>query len=106
MGYFRVSTRAVVLGLVVLLGAGCAFRIAGQNQADHTWRRTQSETAIASGYGNYYGFITVTYNDETGTEETILFTPSSRTVLSGASLMGWSYSTDRAKTWTYRGTVV
>ena len=34
--------------------------------------------------------MVLTYNDETGTESTIQYTPTTRKVLSGASLMGWS----------------
>lgn len=102
------TSRALGVGLLLLLCAGCTpgFRITGQNSLDPTWSRGQSETSIAAGYGLYYGYITVTYNDETGTESTILFPPGSRHVFAGASLMGWSYSTDRGRTWQYGGKVL
>ena len=89
------------LVLLSLLISGCApsFRITGRDPNDPTWTRGQSETAIAAGYGNYYGYITVAYNDDTGNESTVLYPPGSRRVLAGASLMGWSYSTDRGQTW-------
>lgn len=65
----------------------------------------QSETAIsAQGYGNNQ-VITVTYNDETGNAGKIVYTPTQRTVYAGASLMGWSYSTDSGGHWTYGGKV-
>ena len=94
--------RPIGLALLILLVGGCA----GFSITDATQSRTQSETAIAAGYGNFYGFITVAYNDLTGTEGTISFPPGSRHVTSGASLMGWSYSTDRARTWRYGGKVL
>jgi hypothetical protein len=89
------------LVLLVLLVAGCVpgFPITGRGVADPTWSRGQSETAVAAGYGTYYGYITVAYNDDTGNESTVLYPPGSRRVLSGASLMGWSYSTNRGQTW-------
>ncbi len=95
------------LVLLILLVAGCVpgFRITGRDPADPTWTRSQSETAVAAGYGPYYGYITVAYNDDTGNESTVLYPPGSRRVLAGASLMGWSYSTDRGRTWRYGGKV-
>ncbi len=65
----------------------------------------QSETAISvQGYGDKQ-VITVTYNDGTGNTGKIVYTPTQRTVFSGASLMGWSYSTDNGGHWTYGGKV-
>jgi hypothetical protein len=60
--------RALGLGLLLLLQASCApgFLITGQNSQEPTWSRSQSETAIAAGYGPYAGYLSVTYNDDTG----------------------------------------
>ena len=64
----------------------------------------QSETAISvQGYGRQV--ITVTYNDGTGNDGKIVYTPTQRTVFAGASLMGWSYSIDNGNHWTYGGKV-
>ncbi len=96
---------AVAYALGTLAACAHGFRITGQNAEDPTWSRGQSETSVAAGYGPYAGHIVVAYNDLTGTEETILFPPGSRKVLSGASLMGWSYSADGGRTWRYGGKV-
>jgi hypothetical protein len=87
-------TPAAACALGALAACAHGFRITGQGVDDPTWSRGQSETSVAAGYGPYAGHIVVAYNDETGTEQTILFPPGSRKVLLGASLMGWSYSTD------------
>jgi hypothetical protein len=47
--------------------------------------------------------ITVAFNDATDTYDTIQQTEDTRRVFAGASYAGWSYSTDRGKTWTYGG---
>jgi hypothetical protein len=74
----------------------------GQGQ---TGGAEQSETAISvQGYGNNH-VITVTYNDGTGNGGKIVYTPTQRTVYAGASLLGWSYSTDDGGHWTYGGKV-
>lgn len=100
--------RQLGLGLLLLLQASCdpGFLITGQNSQEPTWTRSQSETAIAAGYGSYAGYLTVTYNDDTGNEATVLYPTGSRKVLAGASLMGWSYSRNYGRSWTYGGKVV
>jgi hypothetical protein len=72
---------------------------------DDTAPRTQSETAVSVTNVRGKHIMTVAYNDESGTASTVLYTPVSRTVLTGASLMGWSYSTDDGVTWTHRKAV-
>ena len=73
---------------------------------DGTDGAEQSETAISvQGYGDH-PVITVSYNDSTGNAGKIVYTSTQRTVYSGASLMGWSYSTDDGGHWTYGGKVV
>jgi len=72
---------------------------------DQTGGAEQSETAISvQGYGDSR-VITVTYNDATGNAGKIVYTATQRTVYAGASLMGWSYSTDHGVHWTYGGKV-
>ena len=99
--------RTLPLGLLLLSLTGCVsgFLITGRNDQDPTWDRTQSETSVAAGYGSYANYVTVTYNDLTGNATTVLYPTGSRRVLSGASLMGWSYSRDHGRTWTYGGKV-
>jgi hypothetical protein len=71
-----------------------------------TFTTPQSETAInVSDLGGGNRIITVAYNDETNTNGKVVYTSTDRTVLSGASLMGWSYSTDGGQTWTHGGDV-
>jgi hypothetical protein len=67
---------------------------------------TQSETAATTSYvGGKNNRIVVSYNDETGEEAFITYAQLQRTVTSGASLMGWSYSDDGGTKWTYGGKV-
>src|ERR1700704_2527607 len=100
------SWKAAAIGLVVTSAGiltGCAqpgSSITGGKEDS----RTQSETAAATSYAGRNAMV-VTYNDETGTESTIRYTPSGRKVLHGASLMGWSYSLDSGQTWKYGGKV-
>lgn len=67
----------------------------------------QAETAIAvSTPAAGPPKVVVAYNDETNaTGSSIVYSPdhSSRTVHPGASLMGWSHSTDAGSSWNYGG---
>lgn len=69
--------------------------------------RTQSETALAVGRASPAAFsaqvLMATYNDESDTESTIMYPPAERIVYTGASLLGWSYSTDNGSSWTKGG---
>ena len=88
-------------GAAILTGCAQPGTSITGNQKDS---RTQSETAAATSYAGRNAMV-LTYNDETGTESTIQYTPTTRKVLPGASLMGWSYSLDFGKTWKYGGKV-
>jgi hypothetical protein len=66
----------------------------------------QSETALTTAYSNAQDIIVVAYNDGTDTSSTVKYTPQTRTVLPGASSMGWSYSLDKGQNWTYGGKVL
>jgi hypothetical protein len=66
----------------------------------------QSETALTTAYSNGQHIVVVTYNDGTDGSSTIKYTSQTRTVLPGASLMGWSYSLDKGQSWKYGGRVL
>lgn len=101
--WLGVSVCAVAtLGLV-----GCAsdgLKVTGQNPEQPTWNGNQSETAIAVGRVGPSEYIVVTYNDDTASNK-IQYTPTTRKVLPGATLMGWSYSEDGGSNWKYGGRV-
>ena len=94
--------------LIAVLAAGCAtvsVPVTGKNGQGATPRFDQSETALSA--SSFWGrsIITATFNDATDTAATILYSSSTRTVLKGASLLGWSYSTDGGTSWSYGGKV-
>lgn len=62
--------------------------------------RTQSETAAAVTNYNGQQIVMVAYNDDTDTEPNITFTETTRTTCTGATLAGYSYSTNAGTTWT------
>lgn len=76
----------------------------GKDNKDPTWHGTQSETASAVAFARGQDVLVVTYNDDTN-DGKITYSATDRVVFRGASLLGWSYSTDRGKTWTYGGKV-
>lgn len=99
---------AVSIAWPLLAGCGGApaVDVTGANGQDVTWQRDQSETAVnVSNVPYAKQIITVTYNDDTKTEKTIIYGSNSRLVLPGASLMGWSNSLDGGTTWSYGGKV-
>jgi hypothetical protein len=65
----------------------------------------QSETSITTAFANKQHIVVVAYNDGTNSAQTIQYTDTTRKILPGASLMGWSYSLDEGQTWTYGGKV-
>jgi hypothetical protein len=75
-------------------------------QNDPTFPAPQSETIINVSNLNGSTLATAAYNDETNTSKTITYTSTTRTVLTGASLMGWSNSTNSGQTWAYGGKVL
>lgn len=104
-----IACRTAALSAALLL-AGCpappGVDVTGANSQDVTWERGQSETGVnVSNIPGPKQIITVTYNDDTNTEKTIVYGANSRHVSSGASLMGWSNSVDGGKTWSYGGKV-
>jgi len=100
--------RAIVAWLAALCAAGCAgviTPVTGQNPEAPTWKGAQSETATSMATFSAKSVITVAFNDDNASQAKIKYTPAARTVLSGASLMGWSYSEDGGATWKYGGDV-
>ena len=92
--------------VLTLLAAGCVstgVRVTGDPAQGNTQVSEQSETAV--NVSNFSGqqVITATYNDGTDVGKTIGYTTTTRTVLPGASLLGWSYSTDGGLSWHYGG---
>lgn len=89
--------------LAALAAGGCASvgQVTGQTEA--TTAAMQSETAATTAFHGGTNRVVVTFNDETGNEGKVLYGPTTRKILKGASLMGWSYSEDKGKTWTYGG---
>lgn len=65
----------------------------------------QSETASTTAFAGGTTIAVVAYNDGTDPAAKVAYTSTTRTVTSGASLMGWSYSTDFGASWTYGGRV-
>jgi hypothetical protein len=103
--------RSLLLVLVLAAMAGCAgcgddsgTMVTG-NPGDPTVAGDQSETDTSVTDFQGKRIVTVTYNDLTDVAGKIDYTPMTRVVKSGATLMGWSNSTDGGKTWKYGGTL-
>lgn len=80
-------------------------RVTGQNGEAPTWTGGQSETATSVSNFSGGSVITVAFNDDEPAQARIKYTATTREVLPGASLMGWSYSEDGGASWKYGGTV-
>jgi hypothetical protein len=81
-----------------------ALTVTGKDSADPTWKGLQSETVATSARSGDHETLVVTYNDDTD-DGKVTYTTDDRVVYPGASLLGWSYSLDHGKTWTYGGKV-
>jgi hypothetical protein len=109
----NVTTIALIGASAMVAGCSCApgVPVTGRDDKDLTFTGTQAETAAASALAGEHPIIVVTYNDDTreinpATQQPYVQYPSSnRIVYPGASLLGWSYSGDGGKTWTYGGKV-
>jgi len=102
--------RIVLIFLAIALPAtlamsGCASIGVVTGQTKETLEAMQSETAAATSYAGGKHRVVVSYNDETGNEGKVVYGATSRKIHQGASLLGWSYSEDKGKTWTYGGKV-
>jgi len=99
--------RFLLIACFMAIVSGCpgqGIQVTGQPSSP-TLPAPQSETVISVSNLNGGSIVTVTYNDDTNKDGTIVYTPTNRTVLKGASLMGWSYSTDGGQTFAYGGQV-
>lgn len=76
----------------------------GKDDTDPTWHGTQSETASAVAFAKGQDIFVTTYNDDTD-DGKVTYSANDRVVFPGASFLGWSYSLDRGKSWTYGGKV-
>jgi len=107
----RNTIRGLILYITILIAiftSGCTTPgsvVTGNKNQGNTQAAEQSETAINVSNFSAKQVITVTYNDATDSESTIIYTPTTRTLKDGASLMGWSYSTDGGDSWSYGGKV-
>jgi hypothetical protein len=91
--------------VAALTGCSCSTAVTVTGSREEPTRAgTQSETAAESAYADGRHIAVVTYNDDTD-DGKIQYTATDRVVFPGASLLGWSYSTDHGKTWTYGGKV-
>jgi hypothetical protein len=95
---------AVSLSAALAL-SGCVSVSAVTGLTPETANALQSETDATRTTANGINRVVVTYNDESGNEGLIIQSPTSRHVNRGASLLGWSYSENTGRTWTYGGKV-
>jgi hypothetical protein len=104
----RPASAAALILFIPLVLAGCGpadhYPVTGKNDSDPTWKGTQSETASGVAYAGGKTIFISTWNDDTE-DGKVVYTTNDRVVYRGASFLGWSYSTDRGKTWTYGGKV-
>jgi hypothetical protein len=96
---------ACCLGLTFLLFlSACSNSNSVTGTDKQTAGGTQSETAATTSFvGGKTNRIVVSYNDESGEESHITYAQYQRTVTTGASLLGWSYSDEGGTKWTYGG---
>src|SRR5258708_2460361 len=100
------SLRNLLVGFLLLMAGGCSdhVTVTGKDDKDPTFKGTQSETASATSFSRGHQIFVVAYNDDTE-DGKIVYTATDRVVFPGASMLGWSYSNDRGKTWSYGGKV-
>jgi hypothetical protein len=99
---------ALAVPLLGVCAAGCAttgVRVTGDPTQGNTQSFEQAETAVAGSYCSGKSRVIASFNDGTDSTSTIVYTSTTRKTLQGASLMGWSYSTNNGTSWTYGGKV-
>lgn len=97
----RARSLFALVAAATILG-GCASVAPVVGHTDFTGDSMQSETSATTSYSGEYRVV-VSFNDETGNAGKVIYTPTTRKILQGASLLGWSYSGDKGRTWTYGG---
>jgi hypothetical protein len=101
----KVSLGSLVISALLTLASGCdRVPVTGTDDSDPTIKGTQSETASAVSFSHGQYIFISTYNDDTDNGK-VTYTATDRVVYPGASLLGWSYSLDRGRHWTYGGKV-
>lgn len=102
----KVLLGSMVISALLALTSGCSDKIpvTGIDDSDPTYKGTQSETASATSSSHGQDIFVSTYNDDTD-DGKVTYAATDRVVYPGASLLGWSYSLDRGKHWTYGGKV-
>jgi len=101
---FSFAVPFVALALLSACSCSPGAPVTGQSDEVPTIHGTQSETASASALAGDQKTMVVAYNDDTD-DGKIVYSSNDRVVYPGASLLGWSYSTDDGTTWTYGGKV-
>lgn len=97
--------QACITAVLLLLVSGCALKpVAVTGKDDGTANGQQSETSFAVNRLNDGATVTVTYNDGTN-QAGVQYTSTTRVTKKGATHLGWSYSNDFGKNWTYGGRV-
>src|SRR5262245_30497514 len=84
------DTRNAAVLLAALVLGNCATLGKATGQTEATLAAAQSETAATTSSAG----IVVSFNDETGNGNKIVYGATSRKISKGASLLGWSYSAD------------
>jgi hypothetical protein len=85
--------------------------VTGQNDEDPTINGSQAETAATRALAHETPVLVIAYNDDTVETNPatnapyVQYSPTGRVVFPGASLLGWSYSTNGGSTWKYGGKV-
>jgi hypothetical protein len=95
----RVST-ASALFLVLLMTACSSNTVVTDGNGGQ-----QSETSATTALDGGTTRIVVAFNDDTGNQNLLTYTPTDRVINEGVSLMGWSYSDNAGASWTYGGKV-
>src|SRR5215204_5001122 len=83
--------------------------VTGQNDEDPTIDGSQAETVATRALAHETPVLVIAYNDDTVETNPatnapyVQYSANGRVVFPGASLLGWSYSTDGGSTWKYGG---
>lgn len=95
----------LALAVPALLLAGCTTsgRVTGGDGPTAAY--AQSETASTTAFAGGKTIAVVAFNDGTDPNNLVQYTATTRLITNGASLMGWSYSTDNGVNWIYGGRV-
>jgi hypothetical protein len=101
---FATAFPGLLAASVALSGCTPGSPVTGGTEKEPTFNGTQAETAAASAQFADTKLLIVAYNDDTY-DGKVQYSATDRTVYPGASLLGFSYSTNNGLTWTYGGKV-